>query len=319
MLVLQKSYLFYKTEDNEFVDNGYPSPICKHLLQFFASFIDWLPNESKMKFLEQFTQQICTYSWSSISLLFVCIAISNLNIGLSNLSSVFIKNVCQILQCSLTTHEPLMRSSIQTFLLHSLVKHTKSFDLASLNDFVDALNVFSIKECIQYNNSSWKLITNWFKQIDSNTLFQFVETEFNKFIDIEINNDYSIQIKSNKLAKLVLIVSELDQVQLRLVEQLVEKLKNSNRNLYMSTERIEKCLLMFNFMISFVTKTELKSFKLVKMIYEECSHSVLDYIMRRVNETNLYFNKLNLYFEILENILKFNIEFVKSKLIKQYS
>ena len=96
MLILQKSYLFYKTEEipNE---KDYCPKIGQNLSEFLKSFVSWLPtNALKLKFLEQFTQIVCNYTWNSISLLFICNSFKNVNRFHSELNESVVAKLASI-------------------------------------------------------------------------------------------------------------------------------------------------------------------------------------------------------------------------------
>jgi len=312
-----------------------------------SSFFQWLPtNQIKLKFLEQITSIVCHYTWNSISLLFICIAIKELTVDSSlNLSTLCVQNLCQILKCSLTTHEPFIRSSVQTILLQAFLKHTKITDLFAEAEtfqlFVDSINMFSVRECLQYEISSWSSLVDWFRELaltNEKNLIRYVETEFNEFIERESSGDcdeFTMQSQSAKLTKLILIECDcLKQTEKQIfskpivVDSLRDKLTNCNRNIYMSKDRVEKCLFIFNFMISFVNHSKSRdknSFKTVKFMYNECTPHVIDYLMRRMSEADLYFGKLQFYINLLENLIDFDFDselglvmpLVSDKLVKQ--
>ncbi len=142
-------------------------------------------------------------------------------------------------------------------------------------------------------------------------------------------------IQSFKLTKLILIECDcLKQTEKQIfskpivVDSLRDKLTNCNRNIYMSKDRVEKCLFIFNFMISFVNHSKSRdknSFKTVKFMYNECTPHVIDYLMRRMSEADLYFGKLQFYINLLENLIDFDFDselglvmpLVSDKLVKQ--
>jgi tRNA G18 (ribose-2'-O)-methylase SpoU len=317
MLILQKAYLFYRTEDGETFSDNCPR-IGKYLSEYLNSFVTWLPNiESKHQFLEQLTNIICGYTWNSISLLFICKSLRDLNLDSFNLNVVCVRNLCQILKCSLTTHEPFIRSAIQTILLQALLKHSKISNSDEFQHFFDSINIISVKECIQYRNTSWFELVNWFNNENNNKFkyLKYLDTEFNQFIELETNTDeFSIQNRSIKLAKLMLILTDLTNTNVKQIDLILDKLTNCNRNLYMSSERIGKCLFIFNFMISFANNN-----KTVEYLYDNCACHILDYLLRCLNEANLTFKKINIYTDLFDNIIQFKDSvLIRDKLIKQY-
>ena len=311
----------------------------KYLSIFLNSFFQWLPTDTiKLEFLEQITNIICHFTWNSISLLFICISLRELTLTQSlNLSTVCVHNLCQILKCSLTTHEPFIRSSVQTILLQAFLKHTKLKDILAEAEtfqlFVDSVNMFSIKECLRYDTSSWSSLVDWFRELSAQNepnLVRYIETEFNQFIEHDSNTDceFTMQNKSAKLAKLILIHSDCvspkmannSTLPFKSIDCLRAKLVNCNRNVYMSTEKIEKCLFVFNFMISFVKPLDRQSFKLAKSLYDECGEHIVDYLLRRVSVADLSFRRLQFYISLLENLVNFVQQpssLISDKLTKQ--
>lgn len=142
--------------------------------------------------------------------------------------------------------------------MNGLMKHMQpqSLDRQRLKDFVDLLNSASTRECLAYKNSTWNSLIDWFKQVlqkseNVGLVSKYLNDELNDFLN-DSNTEFTAENSSAKLAKIILILCDTNQevVYKKVIETLVDRLINCNKYIYMSTERVEKCLFIFSFMIN---------------------------------------------------------------------
>ncbi len=127
---------------------------------------------------------------------------------------------------------------------------------------VDFVNGLSIRECLVYKNSTWNLIEDWFKTTlksanesisNKEMISKFLSEELNEFLEKDWIMDQSlIQIKSNKLAKLFLVLFDSGEelIYKNSLQFLLDKLTSCNKYLYMKAEVTEKCFFIFNSILS---------------------------------------------------------------------
>ena len=82
----------------------------------------------------------------------------------------------------------------------------------------------------------------------------YLNTELNNFLNETNSNEFTLTSKSSKLAKLLLILfdASVQSVYKKQLELLVDRLANCNKYIYMNNERVEKCLFIFNVMMSLI-------------------------------------------------------------------
>lgn len=124
------------------------------------------------------------------------------------------------------------------------------------------MNMISNKECLLYNNSTWSLLVEWFKnlitdekinKLDQNRfklLSTYVENEFNEYYNSSEANEYTTKNSSLKLAKLVLMLSDVnDDLINKILFVLIDRLCSANKYIYMPSQKIDRCLFILNNML----------------------------------------------------------------------
>lgn len=133
-----------------------------------------------------------------------------------------------------------------------------SINRKQLNEVIDVINSLSIKECLTYQNSTWNSISNWFKKIinfnnnnEKDLVKSYLNEEMNNFLNESNSDDFTTYNISAKLAKFILLLLDTNEENIfkNSIETLNDKLISCNKYIYMSTEKVEKCLLILNSMI----------------------------------------------------------------------
>lgn len=132
---------------------------------------------------------------------------------------------------------------------------------------MDYLNSLSTKECLMYNNSTWKCVVSWLKKLcllDSQhpkLIETYLKDQFDTFLSTSSSDFYSTLSGSNKIAKFILMLADCvtDDTKSRVTtaeeccrqttELLIEKFTTCNKHVYASGEKMEKCIFIFHFMI----------------------------------------------------------------------
>ena len=259
MSALQNFYLYQKADDTCMIES---CPNMAVLLStFFGSFFRSLPTQLlRIQFLEKFTGSICNYTWNATCLLFISKTFYDLDPDLTtNLSSSIIKNFHKIIKSSISTQEVFIRSATQTFMTKSLIKHLKPKDITSksLKDFIDFIGMLSARECLAYRNSTWISIVGWLNDaLMSNyeLISPLLHQEFTNFIEEPNSDDFTNISESSKLAKLIMLFCDTskESTYKKTIESLTDRLVCCNKYVYSSSEKVEKCLLIFNSMIGYL-------------------------------------------------------------------
>ncbi len=119
----------------------------------------------------------------------------------------------------------------------------------------------STKECLAYETSTWRGLTNLLNDLikaspeNAVMIRTNLESEISLFLDETQSTDYTIQNSSAKFAKLILMYADINQEEIysKSVLTLIDKLVNCNKYVYASGERVEKCLTIFINMLSYIT------------------------------------------------------------------
>lgn len=119
------------------------------------------------------------------------------------------------------------------------------------------LNNLSTKECLVYGNSIWRSIIEWIRQFfesDDHLVKNLLQIELDTFISTDSSNFYSILSGSNRIAKLTLMLSDVDEATSSsysqpIFELLVDKLTSCNKHVYASVDKTEKFIFIFHFMM----------------------------------------------------------------------
>ena len=133
---------------------------------------------------------------------------------------------------------------------------------------MDYLNSLSTKECLMYNNSTWKCVVSWLKKLcllDSQhpkLIKTYLNDQIDTFLSTSSSSDfYSTLSGSNKIAKFILmladcvvdgtksLVAAAEECCRQTTELLIEKFTTCNKHVYASGEKMEKCIFIFHFMI----------------------------------------------------------------------
>jgi hypothetical protein len=105
--------------------------------------------------------------------------------------------------------------------------------------------MFSVRECLQYETSSWSSLVDWFRELaltNEKNLIRYVETEFNEFIERESSGDcdeFTMQSQSAKLTKLILIECDCFKLTEKQSFSKLIVVNSLREKIYMSTK---KCL-----------------------------------------------------------------------------
>ena len=136
----------------------------------------------------------------------------------------------------------------------------------SLKDFTDAMNCFSMRECLTYGNSTWKKLVEWFKssaqtQTGARLISVHLSTELGKLLTGQSLDEFTTNNLCSKVAKLVLLLSDAGLIESfkNPIEQIIDKLANCNKYIYMSEQVVANCLEIFNLMISYINSKSIQT------------------------------------------------------------
>ena len=232
------------------------------LSTFFNGFLNSLPTQIlRIEFLEKFTESINNFSWNATCLLFISRVFYCIDSSLTNnLSPNLIKNFHKIIKCSISTQEIFIRSATQTFITKALIKHINPKELTAklVKDFFDFIGMLSTKECLAYKTTTWNALVDWLEQAmnsESKDLVQpILLQEFNTFLEDSNTNEFTHTNEPVKIAKLILLFCDTNSEKAYKItlEALTDRLNNCNKYVYSSSEKVEKCLMIFSSLIDYL-------------------------------------------------------------------
>ncbi len=141
----------------------------------------------------------------------------------------------------------------------------------TLKHTADFLNILSTKECLAYQNTTWNFAIDWFAKAmkspsNKELIAKFVDAELNELLE-EASIDHSSSLtRSNKLAKLLLMLFDVneDVVYKKPVNTLLDRLSSCNKYLYMKAYTIERCFFVFDSMLN-LTKSNINLVLILKL------------------------------------------------------
>jgi hypothetical protein len=140
----------------------------------------------------------------------------------------------------------------------------KNVNAQELKAFFNVINSLSNKECLVYQNSTWKSMINWFKlnpneissQEQSYLISNFLSNYCQEFLAEATPSNRSFdQNKVSKISKLLLILIDTNQNELfsETLATITDCLLTCNKYLYMKGDKVEKCIFIFNNIIQHLT------------------------------------------------------------------
>ncbi|KAG8444525.1 hypothetical protein GDO86_009620 [Hymenochirus boettgeri] len=129
--------------------------------KFLAKFVCSIPEEGKGIFLLKFIKKMTSRNWCAVPILFLAKALANIPIykiwGLEGL--ILLR---EILLCTMTTHQILLRGAAQCFLLQAAMKLT-DIEKVSLSDISGFLMCLRADESLDRGSKLWKELCVWIK------------------------------------------------------------------------------------------------------------------------------------------------------------
>lgn len=217
------------------------------------------------------------------------------------------------------TQEILLRGGSQCYIVKTITKHLNPLNLSDdiFREIIALIHSVSSQECITYLNSTWNILIKWLDeaiQQDPKKIGLFIENEFNSFYSSSDVDEYNLKYTSIKLGKILLLLSDTNTlITEKIFISIADRLLSANRYLYMSSQKIDKCLFIFGSMINlintskFIDKTK-KSFDIIKRIYNQIISETIDYFFRKIDDVNTNLETIEMYSKSLNDFLDFNDE-----------
>ncbi|XP_012586707.1 PREDICTED: probable methyltransferase TARBP1 [Condylura cristata] len=140
---------------------GSGSPLGSKLQKFLATYISLLPEEIKSNFLLKFIQKMTSRHWCAVPILFISKALANVP-RCKALSLEGLLAIRDILQCTMTTHQVLLRGAAQCFLLQTAM-NLVDVEKVSFSDVSTFLMSLRQEESLARGTSLWTELCDWLR------------------------------------------------------------------------------------------------------------------------------------------------------------
>ncbi|XP_061038314.1 probable methyltransferase TARBP1 isoform X1 [Eubalaena glacialis] len=153
----------YSRSPGQLIGSG--SPLGLKLQKFLVTYISLLPEEIKSSFLLKFIQKMTSRHWCAIPILFLCKALANIPrckaLGIEGLLALR-----DVLQCTMITHQILLRGAAQCYLLQTAM-NLVDVEKVSLSDVSSLVMSVRQEESFGRGTSLWTELCDWLRVNES--------------------------------------------------------------------------------------------------------------------------------------------------------
>nr|XP_003473550.1 probable methyltransferase TARBP1 isoform X2 [Cavia porcellus] len=147
----------YSRSTGQLIGSG--SPLGLKLQKFLVIYVSLLPEEIKSNFLLKFLQKMRNRHWCAVPILFLSKALANVpnckTLGLEGLIALR-----DVIQCTMITHQILLRGAAQCFLLQTAM-HLVDVEKVSLSDVSIFLTSLKQEESLGRGTALWTELCDW--------------------------------------------------------------------------------------------------------------------------------------------------------------
>ncbi|XP_070257404.1 LOW QUALITY PROTEIN: probable methyltransferase TARBP1 [Myotis yumanensis] len=144
---------------------GSGSPLGLKLQRFLAAYVSLLPEELKSSFLLKLIQKMSSRHWCAVPILFLSKALASVPrckaLGLEGLLALR-----GVLQCTMATHQILLRGAAQCHLLHAAM-NLVDVEEVSLSDMSSFLTSLRQEESLGRGTALWTELCDWLRVNES--------------------------------------------------------------------------------------------------------------------------------------------------------
>nr|XP_030695450.1 probable methyltransferase TARBP1 [Globicephala melas] len=153
----------YSRSPGQLIGSG--SPLGLKLQKFLVTYISLLPEEIKSSFLLKFIQKMTSRHWCAIPILFLSKALANIPrckaLGIEGLLALR-----DVLQCTMITHQILLRGAAQCYLLQTAM-NLVDVEKVSLSDVSSLVMSLRQEESFGRGTSLWTELCDWLRVNES--------------------------------------------------------------------------------------------------------------------------------------------------------
>ncbi|XP_055969559.1 probable methyltransferase TARBP1 isoform X2 [Sorex fumeus] len=303
---------------------GSGSPLGLKLQKFLVTYISLLPEEIKSSFLLKFIQKMTSRHWCAIPILFISKALAGIPrckaLGLEGLLALR-----DVLQCTMITHQILLRGAAQCYLLQTAM-NLVDVEKVSLSDVSTFLMSLRQEESLARGTSLWRELCDWlhvnessFRRSSSGSSIELHETSY---LNAYVKNLVQEYIKSptwerencfvpdwfeaRLIAMMVLLAVDVDGMKtiqhsekqrtqnvLRIfLDPLLDALMKFGTNAYMPLLKTDRCLqlllkLLHTCLLKGSRTQDDEVFTVLQNFVMSTSESISQFILRRLTMNEL--------------------------------
>ncbi|XP_054828884.1 probable methyltransferase TARBP1 [Eublepharis macularius] len=309
------------------------------LQKFLAAFLTNVPEEEKSSFLLRFIRRMSNRHWCAIPILFLSMALAHIP-ACRVLDMEGLLALRDVLQCTMITHQILLRGAAQCYLLKAamLLINVEKVSLSDISNFVISLRP---EESLGRGTVLWKMLCDWLHVNDKhfrrplnygvpqdrtllNVYVQFLVQDYLK--TPIANEDCFVPdwFEAKLVATMILLAadveemtheSNIERIELKaLLNPLLNVLLKVGTNPYISTVKTDKSLQLLLKLLQTcsVRCSSPQTDGVITFLRNEfmtALESILDFLLRRLaaNELNAIsdLERCNLYLEVLSELLCF--------------
>nr|XP_025039886.1 probable methyltransferase TARBP1 [Pelodiscus sinensis] len=134
-------------------------PLGMKLQKFLSTYLTLLPEEEKSSFLLKFIQKMTSRHWCAVPILFLSMALACIP-SCKALGTEGLHVLRDVLQCTMITHQILLRGAAQCFLLQTAM-HLTDVETVSLLEISSFLMSLRPEESLSRGTVLWMEVCNW--------------------------------------------------------------------------------------------------------------------------------------------------------------
>uniref|UniRef100_A0A8D2LTR2 tRNA (guanosine(18)-2'-O)-methyltransferase TARBP1 n=1 Tax=Varanus komodoensis TaxID=61221 RepID=A0A8D2LTR2_VARKO len=134
-------------------------PLGMKLQKFLATFFTNLPDKEKSDFLLKFIQKMSNRHWCAVPILFLSMALAHIP-AYRALDGEGLLALREVLQCTMITHQILLRGAAQCYLLEAAI-HLTDTEKVSLSDISNFIICLRPDESLGRGTVLWTMLCDW--------------------------------------------------------------------------------------------------------------------------------------------------------------
>uniref|UniRef100_A0A8C5IYW9 tRNA (guanosine(18)-2'-O)-methyltransferase TARBP1 n=1 Tax=Junco hyemalis TaxID=40217 RepID=A0A8C5IYW9_JUNHY len=174
MDALSESSLYSRTPGQSI---GACPPLGMKLQKFLATYLTLLPEEEKGSFLLKFIQKMTSRHWCAVPILFLSMALASVP-ACKVLGAEGLHALRDVLQCTMITHQILLRGAAQCYLLQTTV-HLTDVEKVSFPEVSSFLLSLRPEESLRRDTLLWTELCSWL-QVNDRRFRKSVTSDFGR-------------------------------------------------------------------------------------------------------------------------------------------